>query len=384
MSPVAKERREMFETQFTPAVKRLYSHTWYWEQELKKEIQNIISVCQDSERSLFKLKRQNQFLKNENDRLMEHVLDHDIIAVVMNSLYESGTDMLAAEHDDDIGLLNKRIETLQNENLSLQQLSDDVRQNLLNENFQLNKKLEWCQNQSLVFELELQNLKSLKSFSNDNEELKSQISKYEKDIAELQEETDYWQKSRDEYFYLNRKLDSTIQDKSHIIIDLKEKIRKLETEKSANTKLVASGKHRTDNTSKDTIILDSNMGSSTSPGLVIPSNVSRSKTLKAKKKNRNLRRKRENLKAKEVEVHPRNLNNNHVTVDLDCDVATCNPNLSVTNDVSRTSLSFNASCVFCHNSMLSGDHSKCVATSLLTRLKKLTKGKKSRPTIASI
>ena len=58
---------------------------------------------------------------------MEHVLNHDIIAVIMNSLYEHGTDMLAAEHCDDIGLLNKRIETLQNENMSLQQLSDDVR-----------------------------------------------------------------------------------------------------------------------------------------------------------------------------------------------------------------------------------------------------------------
>ena len=72
-------------------------------------------------------------------------------------------------------MLNKRIETLQNENLRLQQVSDDVRQNLLNENFQLNKKLEWCQNQSLVFELELQNLKSSKSFSTENEELKSQF-----------------------------------------------------------------------------------------------------------------------------------------------------------------------------------------------------------------
>ena len=125
------------------------------------------------------------------------------------------------------------------------------------------------------------------------------------------------------------------------------------------------------------------MSSSTSPGLVIPSSVSRSKHQKEKKKNRNLQRKRENLKVMEVEAHPRNLNNNHVTIDLDCDLATCNPNMSVTNDVSRTSLSFNASCVFCRKSMLSGDHSKCVATSLLTRLKKLTKGKKSRPTTAS-
>ena len=190
----------------------------------------MMDIFQQTEKSISFYQRQNQFLQNENDRLFERVLNDDIIFVVMNCLYECGTDMLAAEHCDDIGLLNKRIETLQNENMSLQQLSDDVRQNLLDENFQLNKKLEWCQNQSLVFELELQNLKSSKSFSNENKELKSQISKYEKDIAELQEETDYWQKSRDEYFYLNRKLDSTIQDKSHIIIDLKEKIRKLETE----------------------------------------------------------------------------------------------------------------------------------------------------------
>ena len=58
----------------------------------------------------------------------------------MNSLYECGTDMLVSEHCDNIGLLNKRVETLQNENMSLQKLSDDVRQNLLDEIFQLNKK----------------------------------------------------------------------------------------------------------------------------------------------------------------------------------------------------------------------------------------------------
>ena len=54
---------------------------------------------------MFKLKRRNQFLQNENDRLMERVLNDDIISVVMNSLYEHGTDMLTAEHCDDIGFV---------------------------------------------------------------------------------------------------------------------------------------------------------------------------------------------------------------------------------------------------------------------------------------
>ena len=80
--------------------------------------------------------------------------------------------------------------------MSLRQQNDDVQKKLSDEIFQLNKNLEWCQNQSLVFELELQNLKTSTSFSNENEELKSQILKYEKEISELQEVTDFWQKKK--------------------------------------------------------------------------------------------------------------------------------------------------------------------------------------------
>ena len=64
-------------------------------------------------------------------------------------------------------------------------------------------------------------------------------------------------------------------------------------------------------------------------------------------------------------------------------MANCNQNLSVTNDEPSNVLNVNASCVFCRKSMLSSDHAKCVANSLLTHNKKRRSGIPSRPTTAS-
>ncbi|PWA92696.1 hypothetical protein CTI12_AA075180 [Artemisia annua] len=296
---------------------------------------------------------------------------------------ESGTSMLVEDHCDDVELLSKQIETLKDENVNLRKHNDDVQNKLSNEISQLNKKLEWCQNQSLDFELELQSLKTSTTFQNENEELKSKISKYEKEIAELQEVTDFWQKSRDEYFYSNRKLDSEIQDKMHIIIELKEKIRKLEKGKSVNTNVIAPGMYSLDITNIAQHTKKSNLDPSTSTGIVATHSVSRSKHKRMKWKNRILQRRRETLEASEVEEHPRTLNKTHPALDLDTDLANCNSNLCVTNDEPLNVLKVDASCVFCRKSMLSGDHSKCVANSLLSRLKKRTLGRKSRPTNAS-
>jgi hypothetical protein len=96
-----------------------------------------------------------------------------------------------------------------------------------------------------------------------------------------------------------------------------------------------------------------------------------------------LQRKRGQLEAQEVEDQLRNLNNTHVASDLDSNLANCNQNLNVTNDKSLNVLNINASCVFCRKSVSSGDHTKCIANSLLNRHKKRRTRIPSRPTTAS-
>jgi hypothetical protein len=77
------------------------------------------------------------------------------------------------------------------------------------------------------------------------------------------------------------------------------------------------------------------------------------------------------------------LNKTHVASDLDSNMANCNQNLNVTNDVPLNVLNINASCVFCRKSVSSGVHTKCIANSLLNRQKKRRKGIPFRPTTAS-
>ena len=125
------------------------------------------------------------------------------------------------------------------------------------------------------------------------------------------------------------------------------------------------------------------MDPSTSTGIVATTSVSRSKRKNVKKKNRILQLRRVQLDASAVEDHLRTLNKTHVALDLDSNLADCNLNQCVTNAEPLNALNVNASCVFCHKSILSGDHSKCVANSLLSRHKKRAYGRKSRPTTAS-
>ena len=77
------------------------------------------------------------------------------------------------------------------------------------------------------------------------------------------------------------------------------------------------------------------------------------------------------------------MNKTHVASDLDSNLANCNQNLNVTIDEPLNVLNINASCVFCRQSVLSGDHTKCVANTLLNSQKKRRSGIPSRPTTAS-
>jgi hypothetical protein len=118
-------------------------------------------------------------------------------------------------------------------------------------------------------------------------------------------------------------------------------------------------------------------------GLVSPKRVSRptTKSIKKTKKTRLWQRRRGTLEVQEVEAHLRN--KTHVASDLDSNLENCNRNLNVTNDEPSNVLNINASCVFCRQSVLSGDHTKCVANNLLHRHKKRRSGIPSRPTNAS-
>jgi hypothetical protein len=133
---------------------------------------------------------------------------------------------------------------------------------------------------------------------------------------------------------------------------------------------------------KGNYIQTTNDDPSTSTGLVSTKSVSRPKR-KSNKKNRFWQRKRGSLEAQEVEDHLRNLNKNHVASDLGSNLANCNQDLNVTNDVPLNVLNINASCVFCRKHVSSGDHTKCVANSLPSRHKKRRKGIPFRSTTAS-
>lgn len=140
-----------------------------------------------------------------------------------------------------------------------------------------------------------------------------------------------------------------------------------------------------DKTDKGNNAQSSNVSSSTSTRLVSPKSVSRPKTKSIKKtrKTRLWQCRRGTLEVQEVEAHLRNLNKTHVASDLDSNLANCNQNLNVTNDEPLNVLNINASCVFCRQSVLSGDHTKCVANTLLNFHKKRRSGIPSRPTTAS-
>ena len=174
--------------------------------------------------------------------------------------------MLVDDHTDDTELLRTQIETLKCENEKILQQSDDVKNKLSNEICQLNQKLQWCQNQSLNFELQLQSqIVSNKCHNcNENELLQKQVSQYEKEIEALNVEKLEWQQDQIDDFYQNKSLASDIQDQNHIIIELKEKIKILEKGKFVSKNVIAPGMYKMDiNTSEHSQITNLEPSTST-------------------------------------------------------------------------------------------------------------------------
>jgi hypothetical protein len=69
----------------------------------------MINVFNSNENAILVQKQRNRVLKNDADRLLEKVLNADILSVIMNALYESGTSMLVEDHCADNDLLNTEI-----------------------------------------------------------------------------------------------------------------------------------------------------------------------------------------------------------------------------------------------------------------------------------
>ena len=196
-----------------PLVQHLHICATHWEQELQKEVSSMITIFNATKQSISKQKSRNKVLQNDADRLLEYVLNADIISVIMNALYESGTSIIVDDQTADNNLAKHEIETLKQENERISKHNDDVQSKLSNENFQLNQKLQWCQTQSLDFEFQLQSQNVLKScqncnVDNENEVLKSQLLKYEKEIEKLKVENAEWQQNRNGIFHFNKRLAS--------------------------------------------------------------------------------------------------------------------------------------------------------------------------------
>jgi hypothetical protein len=300
----------------------------------------------------------------------------------MNDLYKCGTSMLQNDHCVDNNLLKEEIEKLKQENEVLRMNNDDVCKQFSKESLQLRKTLDLYEAQSMSLELQLQSHKISNScqLCKNLESFKSLCLKYEKEIEFLKNENAEWQQNSVDFKYCIGLLESEIQDKKHIIIDFKENIKLLQKGKFIDTTVIAPGMFALNK--KGNYIQTTNDDPFTSTGIVSTKSVSRPKR-KSNKKNRFWQRKRGSLEAQEVEDHLRNLNKTHIALDLDSNLANCNQDLNVTNDVPLNVLNINASCVFCRKNVSSGDHTKCVANSLLNCHKKRRTGIPFRPTTAS-
>lgn len=204
-------------------------------------------------------------------------------------------------------------------------------------------------------QLQSQNVSKSCQICKNNASFKNKCLQYEKEIADLKIENAEWKQNRDDIAHCNGQLESDIQDKNHIIIDLKEKIKLLEKGKFIDSTVISPGMYQLDKNDRGKYVHNTNVDPSTSTGLVSTNNVSRPKR-KSNKKNRILQRKRGTLEAQEVEDQLRNLNKTHVASELDSNLANCNQNLSVTNDEPLNVDNINTSCVFCRKNISSGDH----------------------------
>jgi hypothetical protein len=351
-SAYEREKRDIFQKQMLPIVKHLRLCATRWEHELQKEVKTMINVFESSENTILVQKQRNKGLKNDADRLLEQVLNADILSIIMNDLYKCGTSMLQNDHCVDNNLLKEEIEKLKQENEVLRMNNDDVCKQFSKESLQLRKTLDLYEAQSMSLELQLQSHKISNScqLCKNLESFKSLCLKYEKEIEFLKNENAEWQQNSVDFKYCIGLLESEIQDKKHIIIDFKENIKLLQKGKFIDTTVIAPGMFALNK--KGNYIQTTNDDPFTSTGIVSTKSVSRPKR-KSNKKNRFWQRKRGSLEAQEVEDHLRNLNKTHIALDLDSNLANCNQDLNVTNDVPLNVLNINASCVFCRKNVSS-------------------------------
>jgi hypothetical protein len=122
-----------------PIVKHLRLCATRWEHELQNEVKTMKNVFKINENEVLAQKQRNKCLKDDVDRLLEQVLNADILSVIMNDLYKSGTTMLMDDLCVDNNLLNEEIEKLKQENYMLRMNNDDVCKQFSKESFQLKK-----------------------------------------------------------------------------------------------------------------------------------------------------------------------------------------------------------------------------------------------------
>ena len=149
----------------------------------------------------------------------------------------------------------------------------------------------------MELQLQSQNVSKSCQICKDNAFFKNQCLIYEKEIADLKIENIEWQQNRDDIKYCSGLLESDIQDKKHIIIELKEKIKILQKGKFVDTTVIVPGMFKIDKTDKGNNAQNSNVSSSTSTGLVSHKSVSRptTKSIKKTRKTRFWKRKRGTL-----------------------------------------------------------------------------------------
>ena len=155
-SAYEREKRDIFQKQMLPIVQHLRHCATRWEQELQKEVKTMINVFNSNENAILVQKQRNKILKDDADRLLEQVLNADILSLIMNDLYKSGTSMLMDDLRVDNNLLNVELETLKHDNEMLRKNNDDLTKRFSKKIYQLQQRLDWCQAQSAETELQLQ------------------------------------------------------------------------------------------------------------------------------------------------------------------------------------------------------------------------------------
>jgi hypothetical protein len=214
-SAYEREKRDIFQKQMLPIVKHLRLCATRWEHELQNEVKTMKSVFKLNENEILAQKQRNRILKDDVDRLLEQALEAEIMSVIKDELYQTGTNKLMEKLCVENIELNVDIEKLKHENNMLRMNNGDVCKQFSKESFQLKQTLDLYEAHSIEMELQLQSHKISNScqLCKNLESFKSLCLKYEKEITDLKVENAEWQKYRIDMTHCNGLLESDIQDK---------------------------------------------------------------------------------------------------------------------------------------------------------------------------